>query len=160
MKRIILFLFALFAISFSTQAQHFDIRAYGGFNILQLTSDEGNSLIDDILHQRTVSGRPGYQFGASLTFGDRFFIQPGFQYSTGTTKVVNENTITGTEFTDETTISMISVPLKIGVRMIDPETENIFNVRAFAGFNGAHVMSVNHSINSGAEGNLDKDDYE
>lgn len=151
---------AVIVLALSTSfAQHFDIRAYGGFNVLQLTSDQGNNIIDDILHSRSVSGRPGYQFGAAVTFGDRFYVQPGVQYATGTTKVVNENTVTGKEFTDETTLTMISVPLKVGVRLIDPDTENIFNVRVFGGFDGGHVMKVTHGTNSGAEGDLDEDDY-
>jgi len=159
MKNIIITSFIIaFAIS-STMAQHFDIRAYGGINVLQLTSDQGNNIIDDILHQRSVSGRPGYQFGAAVTFGDRFYVQPGIQFSKGSTKVVNKSTVTGTEFTDETTLSMISVPLKVGVRMIDPEKENIFNVRVFGGFDGSHVLKVTHGTNSGAEGDLNEDDY-
>ena len=140
-------------------AQHFDIRAYGGFNVLQLTSDQGNNIIDDILHHRSVTGRPGYQYGAAVTFGDRFYVQPGIQISNGTTKIVNENSITGTEFTDETTISMVSIPLKVGIRLIDPNAENIFNVRVFGGFDGSHVTKVTHGTNSGVEGNLNDDDY-
>jgi len=142
-------------------AQHFDIRAYGGFNVLQLTSDQGSNFIDDILHHRSVTGRPGYQFGTAVTFGDRFYVQPGIQISTGTTKVVNENSITGKEFTDESTLSMISVPLKVGVRLIDPNEENIFNVRVFGGFDGSHVTKVTHGTKSenGAEGDLNEDDY-
>jgi hypothetical protein len=149
--------FALMTILAS--AQHFDLRAYGGFNVLQLTSDQGNNIIDEILHHRSVTGRPGYQFGAAVTFGDRFYVQPGIQISTGTTKVVNENSITGTEFTDESTLSMISVPLKVGVRLIDPNDENIFNVRVFGGFDGSHVTKVTHGTKSGVEGDLNEDDY-
>ena len=43
--------------------------------------------------------------------------------------------------------------------MIDPDTEGLFNVRVFGGFDGSHVTSVKHSTNSGAEGDLDEDDY-
>ena len=157
-KMIFTSLLIVFAIS-SSLAQHFDIRAYGGFNVLQLTTDQNTNIIDDILHHRSVTGRPGYQFGAAVTFGDRFYVQPGIQFSTGTIEVLNENSITGTEFTDESTLSMISVPLKVGVRLIDPDTENIFNVRVFGGFDGSHVTKVTHGTNSGVEGELNEDDY-
>ena len=158
MKRIILSTaVALFAIS-TAFSQSLDIRAYGGINILQLTTDQGTSLIDGALHHKTVSGRSGFQLGGAVTFGERFYIQPGVQYGVLSTKVVNQNTVTGTEFTDETTLKTISVPLKVGFRLIDPETENIFNVRLFAGINGNHVMSVDHNTKSGKI-DIDQDDY-
>lgn len=140
-------------------SQHFDIRGYAGIDILQLSTDEGTTLIDGVLHRREVSGRPGYQFGVAATFGDRFFVQPGFQWSTLSTTVVNENTVTGDELIDETTLNIISVPLKVGIRLIDPDTENLFNVRVFGGFDGHHVTSVNHETNDPNTEDLDEDDY-
>lgn len=158
MKKItVSLMFMLFTLAAS--AQHFDIRGYGGYNMMQLTSDQGSSLIDNILHNRTVSGRPGYQFGVAVTYGDRFYVQPGFEWVTSSTKVVNKNNVTGAELTDETTLSMFSIPLKVGVRLIDPNTENIFNVRVFGGFDGAHVTKVNHSLDHPSTGDLDEDDY-
>ena len=151
-------LMSLFAIS-ATVAQSFDIRAYGGINVLQLTTDKGTSIVNGVLHHRNVSGRPGYQFGAAVTFGERFYVQPGIEWATISTTIVNTNSSTGTELTDETTLSMFSVPLKVGFRLIDPETENIFNVRVFAGFDGHHITKVNHSTKSGAYGDITKDDY-
>ncbi|MCH2228762.1 MAG: outer membrane beta-barrel protein [Crocinitomicaceae bacterium] len=139
--------------------QHFDIRAYGGMNILQLTSDEGSSLIDGVLHDQTVSGRPGYQFGAAVTFGSRFYVQPGFQMTKLSTKIVNKNTITGTDFTDKTTLNVISVPLKVGFRLINPDAENLINVRVFGGIDGHHVTKVNHSTTSGNLDEITSDDY-
>lgn len=147
------------ATSISLSAQHFDIRAYGGVNVLQLTSDQGTSLIDGVLHNRSVSGRPGFQYGAAVTFGDQFYVQPGIQFTTLSTTVTNENTTTGAELTDETTLSIISVPLKFGVRLVPPDAENWFNVRLFGGFDGHHVTSVDHGTNHPSTGDLDEDDY-
>lgn len=159
MTRFTLFTIAIL-LGFSTSfAQSFDIRAYAGMNVLQLSSDKGTSLIDGVLHQRSVSGRPGYQFGAALTFGERFFVQPGFEYATLSTKIVNKSNVTGNELTDETTLNIISVPLKMGFRLIDPETENLFNVRIFGGFAGHHVIKVNHATKSGSIADINKDDY-
>lgn len=159
MKKLSLLFFAVALASSTSFGQHFDIRAYGGFNVLQLTSDQGTSLIDGVLHSQKVSGRPGAQFGAALTFGSRFYVQPGFQYAILSSEVVNENTVSGKELLDETTINVISVPLKVGVRLIDPETENLFNVRVFGGFDGSHVVSVDHSTKSDGLGDIDDSDF-
>ena len=139
-------------------AQSFDVRAYGGLNVLQLTTDKGTSIIDGVLHKTTVSGRPGYQFGAAVSFGERFYVQPGIQFATLSTKTVNKNSATGTELTDETTLKVMSIPLKFGFKLINPETESIFNVRIFGGFDGHHVTSVNHGTKSGSL-DISKDDY-
>lgn len=149
---------ALFAGT--STAQKFDIRAYGGVNILQLSTDNSTTIINGIVNQTTVSGRAGYQVGGAVTFGGRAYIQPGFQYTNLSTKVVNKNT-TGTEnlFTDESTLQVISVPLKFGFRFIDPEKEDFFNVRLFGGLDGHHVVGVTHGTKSGAINELKKDDY-
>lgn len=159
MKKLSLLFLAIVLASSTSFSQHFDIRAYGGFNVLQLTSDQGTSLIDGVLHNQKVSGRPGAQFGAALTFGSRFHVQPGFQYAIISSEVVNENTVSGEELLDVTTINTISVPLKVGVRLIDPETENLFNVRVFGGFDGSHVISVDHSTKSDALDDIDASDF-
>ena len=152
--------FLFIVLSFSaTYAQSFDIRAYAGMNILQLSTDNEKSMINGIAHQRNVSGRPGYQFGAAVTFGERFYVQPGIEFATLSTKIVNKENTTGKELIDETTLNVFSVPLKFGFRLIDPEKENIFNVRIFGGFAGHHVTSVNHKTKSGAYDNISKDNY-
>lgn len=159
MKKLNLTIIAIVLAFTTTYGQHFDIRAYGGFNVLQLTSDQGASLIDGVLHNQKVSGRPGAQFGVALTFGSRFYVQPGFQYTILSSEVVNENTVSGKELIDETTIKAISVPLKVGVRLIDPESENLFNVRVFGGFDGSHVISVDHSTKSNGLDDIDDSDF-
>ena len=159
MKKISLTILAtVLALSLS-YGQHFDIRAYGGFNVLQLTSDQGTSLIDGVLHNLKVSGRPGGQFGAALTFGSRFYVQPGFQYAIISSEVVNENTVSGDDLTDNITINAISVPLKVGFRLIDPETEKLINVRVFGGFDGSHVVKVDHGTKSNGLDDIDDSDF-
>lgn len=138
---------------------HFDIRAYGGFGVLQLSSDKSSSLIDGVLHERTISGRPGVQLGMGLTFGSRFYVQPGIQYSFLSTQIVNSNKVTKQDYVDEAMIRSVSVPLKAGVRLINPEVENIFNVRLFGGFDGSHIMSVDHSKKSGRIDPIGKEDF-
>jgi hypothetical protein len=146
-------------LSAQNEGHVFDIRAYGGVSLLQVSSDVNTSLIDNIVHQRTVEGQPGAQAGLALTFGNRFYLQPGFQWSRLSTKIVNENNVVGTELIDETTLSVISVPLKVGLRFIDPRKENLINARLFGGIDGHHVMSVTHSAKSGSTDDIDADDY-
>ena len=157
MKARVLFI-VLLSAAFSASAQ-LDVRAYGGLNITQLSTDQGTSLIDGVLHLKSVTGAPGYQFGVAVLFGERVFVQPGLQWSTISTKEVNENTVTGGELTDETTLSVISVPLRVGFRLIDPSKENIFNVRIYGGIDGHHVTGVNHKVNDPMTGDIDEDDY-
>lgn len=139
-------------------SQNLDLRLYGGFNVLQLTSDEGTTLINGIEHFKKVDGRPGVQFGGVLTFGKQFYVQPGIQYSVLTTEIIHSAPNASNNLKDEATISTISVPLKIGLRFIDPEVEDFFNVRIFAGLDGTHVMSVNQTTSSGQH-DINKDDY-
>ena len=159
MKKLILTTLTLVLIASTSMAQNFDIRGYAGINVMQLSSDEGTTLIDGAIHNRDVSGRPGYQAGVALTFGERFFVQPGVQFTTISTKVINENTSSGFSFEDETNLKFLSIPLKVGFRLIDPKTEDIFNVRVFGGIDGHHITSVDHSTKSGKIEDLNKDDY-
>lgn len=138
-------------------AQKVDLRLYGGINLLQLTSDQGTTIINGISHFKKVDGRPGVQFGGLLTFGKQFYVQPGIQYGILTTEIIH-NDGSNADLKDEATISVISVPLKVGLRLIDPEVEDYFNVRIFAGLDGSHVVSVNQTTSSGSHP-IEKDDY-
>lgn len=157
MKKILIL--SAFVLSCGLANAQLDLRAFGGFNILQLTSDNGTSLIDGAQHQRSISGRPGAQFGLAATFGKRFYVQPGVNWGMYTTQEVNTNSTNNTNYEDQTTISTIAVPLRFGVRVIDPETENIFNVRLFGGIVGSHVTSVNHKEKSGKIDDYKKEDF-
>lgn len=157
---IILTFLALSFGSFSQGESHVvDLRAYGGLTILQLSSDNVTSIVDGIIYDREVSGRPGFQAGVSFTYGNRFFLQPGFQWSRIGTEIVNTSTVDGSEFVDQTSLNVVSVPLKVGVRLMDPRTENLLNLRLFGGFDGHHVTSVTYSNKSGIFDEIDTDDY-
>lgn len=141
-------------------AQHADIRAYGGLNLLQLTTDDGSSFIDGIVHDQSVSGRPGWQLGGSLTFGNHFFFQPGFQYGRVSTEIINTNDSLGTKYEDANKVSMISVPLKVGFRFLNPEEADLFNLRIYAGIYGHHITSVKHTTISGKIVEKSTSDYQ
>lgn len=162
MRKFITSIFAMALVSLmnvNAQGHVWDIRAYGGFSVLQLSSDNTTNLVDGILHERSVTGRPGTQFGAALTFGSRFFVQPGFQYTMLNADIVNESTADDTDFTQTTKLAIMSVPLKVGFRMIDPTVENLINVRLFGGVDGHHVTSVQYSTENQNADAITTDDY-
>ncbi len=148
----------------STQSSgHFsDIRVFGGLNLSSL-STEGTqiTLIDSVIHTKGVDAELGYQGGISFTYGNHFYVSPGLWYTKFT---LNSFLIDETQnnddvdFETQSNISMISIPIRFGFRFINPQDENILNVRLFGGFTGQHVLSVNTSGDS--EIKLDKDDYE
>ena len=144
------------AITLNTQK--LDVRAYGGFSILELTNGHDNfQLIDDIIHKRQVNGSNGYQFGLAATFGKQFYVQPGIAWTTMNAKITDLNSQTGQEFESSPKVSIISVPLIVGFRLINPEVENLINVRLFGGFTGHHVTKVESS--SGDHLQLDNEDF-
>jgi hypothetical protein len=160
MKKVGLILMGLVLAVASGSAQNVDVRAYGGINILSLTSDAESITIDDVIHSRVTQGRVGYQFGAAATIGSRFYIQPGVQYSVLSTEIVTESTAETADFTDQASIQVISVPLKVGLRIINPEDEDWINVRIFGGIDGHHITAINHSEQSGTiDDGLSTDDY-
>ena len=158
MKKIILASAVFFSVNF-IQAQKLDVRIYGGTNVLQLTTDQGTEIIDGVMHNKTVSGRAGYQFGAAVTFGERFYVQPGLQYTEISTKIQHENSKTAFKFEDHASIKLISVPLHVGYRLLPTVVGKIVNVRIFGGISGHHVIGVNHSGESGKVTEISKDDY-
>ena len=158
MKKILLAAAVLFSVA-QLSAQDLDLRIYGGFNILQLSTDNSTNIIDGVLHHTTVSGRPGYQFGAAVTIGDRFYIQPGVQYSVISTEILNENNKTGYTFNDHTTLQILTVPLHVGVRVLPEDIGKFINFRLFGGFSANHVMSVKHDLMSNEISEIQKKDY-
>lgn len=126
---------------------------------MQLTSDEGTTLIDGVLHNNQVSGRPGYEFGAGVTFGKKFYVQPSLKYTSFSLESVNISTENDTKYEDLTAVNSFSIPLKVGFRMINPEVEDLFNIRIFGGLDGQHVLSVNHTEKSGKVDDISKDDF-
>jgi hypothetical protein len=156
----------LASVSFAQEdnnAKHYsDIRVLGGMNLGSLTSEGTKlTLIDSVVHSSNVDAQIGYQGGLSFTYGNRFYISPGVWYTKFT---LNTQFIDDTQNNDdfdfeaESTLSMISIPVRFGFRFINPQDEDIFNMRLFGGVVGQHVISVNTVGDS--EVKLDKDNYE
>lgn len=47
----------------------------------------------------------------------------------------------------------------MGLRLIDPTTENLINIRLFGGIDGHHVTQVKHSTKSNSLDQIDASDY-
>ncbi len=137
-----------------------DIRFFAGFNVTKLTSDQNNTEIDSVDHTTSYSGRPGFELGLAATFGNRFYIQPGLKFSQISAEVINESNIDEKKFEDLTTVSILTVPLKVGFRLINQDTEDFLNIRVFAGLDGLFVLGVNHNEKSEKIDDLSKDDFQ
>jgi hypothetical protein len=144
-------------------SEHFkDVRIFGGINIGSVTTEGTRfTLVDSSLHAKSIDGQLGYQAGISMTFGNHFYVSPGIWYGTYTsnTYLIEEGKDNNDiDFEKETTISTIAVPVRLGFRFINPNAENIFNIRIYGGITGAHVLSVNHKGDD--EIKLDEKDFE
>jgi len=148
-------------VSAQTGSHHKDIRGFVGLNFGNVSAD-GTEItnINGWDHKHTYEGQVGYQAGLALTFGNHFYISPGVWWSTYTANkiLVNKDTASAVDFKKETTINSISVPVRVGFRLMNPETENVFNVRVFGGFIGHHILSVD--VKGDNEVPLDEDDFD
>lgn len=151
-----------FAQSNENSGHFTDIRVFAGINLSSLTSEGTQfTLIDSVIHKNGIEAELGYQGGVSFTYGNHFYISPGLWYTKFTLNsfLFDESQNNDEpDFEAESNISMISIPIRFGFRFIDPQSENILNVRLFGGFTGQHVLSVHNSGDS--EAKKDKDDYE
>ena len=139
--------------------QKFDLRAHFGFSVLELSNDGATDIINGVSYEQEVGGRPGFQTGLAMTIGERFYVQPGVQWTSWSQKIIHTNPLTNQEFTDQVKLSTVSVPLKVGTRLLSKESTNLINVRVFAGLDGHHVQAVNHRTKSDLIGELTVDDY-
>jgi len=168
-KKLILMITVMMSITFTLKAQY-DIRASGGLNVVSLSNDyNGTTSINGQDYKTEVKARGGFNLGGSLTFGNRLYISPGFYWTSVNLNVVTESTnlIDVKSYENSPTVNMISVPLHIGVRFINPMKENLINARLFVGITGSHVIAVHdagytYTDASGKEVSVShtKDDYE
>ncbi len=119
-----------------TQAQKLDIRAFGGFNKISLTND-----LPSNIEQR---GKTAFQGGLSVSYGKMFYINPGIYWSNNKIEITTINS-DGTKSKSKPSVSMMSIPLKVGFRLIPPDIVNIVNVRVFGGLRTNFLSSISNS---------------
>jgi hypothetical protein len=150
----------LILLSFiSTQAQVVDLRLFGGIGFLSITTANRTETIDGVSYKHNIApGSPLFQFGAATTLGKRFFLQPGVTFQgVGVENLLDDPT--GKEYKDEIILSAITVPLKVGVRVVNPDDENLINFRVFGGLDGQFITKVDHKTKSGLIGDVTKEDF-
>lgn len=144
-------------LSTYTFGQQLDLRAYGGVSITDFSNNTG--IVPSSLWDEKISGMPGAQAGIKATIGHRLFVEPGIEWSLMALKVVNTNMSTDSTWQDESKLNMISVPLHVGVKLLDTEKQKLINLRLIGGVTGSHVLSVTHSKKSGLMDDYEKEDF-
>ncbi len=117
MKKISLLVLAI-CTSMLASAQ-LEIRPFAGVNF---------SSVSETRDGESTRAQPGYQFGANLLIGNRFFLQPGIAYFSRSTEFT-----TADNLSYDQDIQGVYIPLLVGVRFVDPTTEPTINGRFFAG---------------------------
>lgn len=136
MKKYVLLLVFL-SVAVMTSGQ-FEIKAGGGINFSTLTSPpEGTD----------VAANLGYQFGAGVLIGDKFYVEPGFQF------LRNSRTITPeTEDQFDFDQNFLKIPVYAGYHLLGHE-KGPLALRLFAG----PAVSIAGKVKKG-EDQITKDD--
>ena len=99
------------------------------------------------------AGRAGYQFGAEVVLGERWFVKSGvhlfvrnLDYTIATEDAPGNNPADGTEF--RYTERSLKVPVHVGRRLLDPENDPSLNIYVFGG--PSAVLNLNADLNNDA----------
>lgn len=96
-----------------------------------------------------ASAKLGWQVGASLMAGERFYFDMGVYYGQRTTEYSFSSDfgpITIEAFDSDVTQSGLYIPVNVGFRLLDPTNGNDFNIRVFAGPNAYVVMNTSDDM--------------
>ena len=123
MKLMLPVLFAASAALIAAPSNAQELHLSGGYNgsNVQEAGDEG------------WTGRGGYQFGADLRLGQRWFLEPGVHFMV---RNLNYTYVTAPEIPAQEfryTSQSLRVPLMLGRNLMDPASEPAFNVSILGG---------------------------
>lgn len=92
------------------------------------------------------SGRPGYQFGADLLLGNRWFVKPGAHFMVRELRYTRAQPegLLDQEF--RYTSRSLAVPLMLGLNLIDPSSDPALNVYALGG--PTALMNLSADLNN------------
>ncbi len=138
MKNIYLLLTAL--IISATSFAQVELKPTIGLTITNVSKDPDSG---------NAKGQAGYQFGASVLIGDKFYVDPGIFFVRKSTKFVEEGTAV-----NELKLDMkgIRIPVAVGYHLLGDE-ESLAALRVFGGGSAFFVSSVD------ADGGVDKSDF-
>jgi hypothetical protein len=136
MRKEIIILFSSLTISLSSIAQ-LSIRGHLGINTQK---------IDFATIQGQIKGSTGLNIGLDVQLGNRFYFQPGINYSAKKFKIKGIGDIAANK---------INMPIMVGLRLFKHKTKFSKNIRLFFGPNFS--TTVNEKI-SDAITDINKDD--
>ena len=117
MKKLTLLFALLLAIGSSVYGQ-FEIKVLAGLNFASLSN-----------HPTTTDwkAKAGYQFGAGVLIGDKFYVEPGIQFVRNTREVTTEN-VDAFDFSQ----NFVKIPVYAGYHLLGHESGPLA-LRIFAG---------------------------
>jgi hypothetical protein len=136
MRKEIIILFSSLTISLSSSAQ-LSIRGHLGINAQK---------IDFETIQGQIKGASGLNIGIDAQFGNRFYFQPGINYSAKKFKI---------EGIGDIAANKINAPIMVGLRLFKHKSRFSKNIRLFLGPNFS--TTINEEI-SNAITDINKDD--
>ena len=137
MKRLTFIIVALLAMTGISHAQ-FEIKAGGGINFSSLTKPPAG--VD-------YGANMGYQFGAGVLIGDKFYVEPGIQFVRNS-KTITPETVDQFEFDQ----NFVKIPVYAGYHLLGHE-QGPLALRVFAG----PAVAIGGKIKKG-EDQITKDD--
>lgn len=132
MKKLISCLILIIVFSVSVFSQ-INIKPSFGINTSLLKSDFSGF---------ESEGKIGYQFGASVLIGDKFYLEPGLYYST-----VYSEILVGEigEVNIDNKLSSLRLPVHVGYHIFGNSSETLANLRVFAGPSMAIITTIDES---------------
>jgi hypothetical protein len=90
-----------------------------------------------------VSGKIGYQFGGSVQFGKKFYIEPGLFYMSENAEATTNTS--GVTTVSDSQLNGFRVPLAIGFNILG-NTDSAFALRAFGGGSAFFLSKVSNDL--------------
>ncbi len=92
----------------------------------------------------TASGRTGWQFGASVAFGKKIYVEPGIFYQSKSAEFSSSDNLTQPDLKAD--LKGIRVPFALGYNLIG-NSESKASLRLFGGPSGFFVIDTGDDIN-------------
>jgi hypothetical protein len=137
MKKVIILTLTSLLISLSSFAQ-LSVRGHLGINTQKINFET---------IQGQIKGSTGLSIGLDAQFGNKFYFQPGINYSAKKFKIDGIGDITANK---------INVPVMFGLRLFKPESSFSSNIRFFVGPNFSTTISEKFAS---AISDINKDDF-
>lgn len=141
MKKLFFTLALIVGVAVISQAQ-LEIKPTFGLNFSRLSDDPEGF---------TQKARVGYQFGGTVEVGKKLYLEPGIFWVKMGSELTGSDTI---NYSYNTDISAIRIPVFVGYQIIGGDKENIFGLRVFGGPTLSWITKIQSDGNK-----LNKDDF-